>query len=653
MKVSPYLILLVTLIVTACNTPEEATPPACDSGSILIAPTATRPTDPDIYVPPTLPDNGDGAVYCPTAVPDDIVSDTYPEQFTTAEITNLSLDSGNQELAATAVGDDMMAVAWINEGNIYVALARGGSHFQVRRVDNGNSVSLAFSSANRLHMAYERNGEIYYRVADQGTHPVDTPMMVVEDPMMPITNSRHPRVVVDELNWAHILYEQAGSIYKTKHLSNDVWLTKFVAYGTDPVVMPFYNEKETVLFGVPTGVAWLGILMAAPYNGEIRVFRYLSWFNIWEHLVSLPIPFGDELTGDIGLDYAVIDDGEAWMYATWVVKRPFPQPPFPLYSQPRFEAVNPLYPNQIGNPDQIYAGLNAVRWHTDKTPFDAGLKQTVSVANPNGIITLEAHGLADSSGDLTLRIGIDPTGSDNPKGSSVIWSAPAAPTAFSPFSLSVPAAGNTATLFLEGTMNTPDVPATAVYDAVTTINSSLTNGNFEALFIVQGSFTVPTGWTAYAEDSGNVPINGRDAYVVYAAWSSDGGASWSAPQLVSENRLDGGISGAIRPAVTPLISTATETPSVSFFTIYEKGNPPPDSDFIRFGRPYVTLCDLGTTTCTDAPGEPLLPRNVVRPTSHLLVTADPLNPDRALLVWDGLQTDNVSKDIYATYATVR
>ncbi len=364
------------------------------------------------------------------------------------------------------------------------------------------------------------------------------------------------------------------------------------------------------------------------------------------------VPTVEAVTGAARVDGRIVEE-QFWMVATWMSKRPFPQPPLPVYSQPRFEAVNPLYPNGIGNPYQIYTGLNAVRWRTTNTPFDAGLKQTVSVGNPNGIITLEAHGLAESAGDLTLRIGIDPTGSDNPKGASVIWSAPAAPTTFSPISLSVPAAGNTATLFLEGTLNTPDVSATAVFDAAITHNSSLNNGSFEAPFIIQDSFTVPTGWTAYAEDSGNVPINGRDEYIVYAAWSSDGGTSWSAPQMVTENRLDGGISGAIRPAVFPLISTATETPSVSFFTIYEKGDPPPDSDFIRFGRPYVTLCDLGTTDCTDAPGEPLLPRNVVRPTTTLLVTADPFNPERALLVWDGLQTDNVSKDVYATSATIR
>lgn len=103
MKTLPFLILLIALALTGCNTPNEPTPPACDSDGILIAPTATRPTDPDIYVPPTLPNSGDGTVYCPTAVPDETTATTtYPEGFVTAEVVNLSLDSGDQKAEALA-----------------------------------------------------------------------------------------------------------------------------------------------------------------------------------------------------------------------------------------------------------------------------------------------------------------------------------------------------------------------------------------------------------------------------------------------------------------------------------------------------------------------------------------------------------------------
>ena len=68
-----------------------------------------------------------------------------------------------------AVGDDMLAVGWVEEGEVVVALARGGNHFQVRPVDRGSRVSLAFSTANRLHVAYEQDGQIHYRAADRAS----------------------------------------------------------------------------------------------------------------------------------------------------------------------------------------------------------------------------------------------------------------------------------------------------------------------------------------------------------------------------------------------------------------------------------------------------------------------------------------------------
>ena len=49
---------------------------------------------------------------------------------------------------------------------------------------------------------------------------------------------------------------------------------------------------------------------------------------------------------------------------------------------------------------------------------------------------------------------------------------------------------------------------------------------------------------------------------------------------------------------------------------------------------------------------PLL-RQVVRPSQRLLLAADPLNPQRAILVWDALQTDNTRRDVYGTLLTLR
>jgi hypothetical protein len=198
------------------------------------------------------------------------------------------------------------------------------------------------------------------------------------------------------------------------------------------------------------------------------------------------------------------------------------------------------------------------------------------------------------------------------------------------------------------------MPATAVWDAVEMQNGNLLNGSFEGPFISQSTLTVPESWTAYYQDSNNAPINGRDVYTIYAAWSSDGGSSWSAPAVVAENRDESGsISGAIRPAVYPLISMATDPPSASFIFIYETGDPPPFTGFLRFGRPHLVQCELATTDCTDSPGDSLLPRLVIRPALNLSLFPDPFNPDRALMAWDSLQPDMANKDIHLSTLVMR
>ena len=185
-------------------------------------------------------------------------------------------------------------------------------------------------------------------------------------------------------------------------------------------------------------------------------------------------------------------------------------------------------------------------------------------------------------------------------------------------------------------------------------NAVVVNGSFEGPFVRQSTLTVPEGWHAYYEDSGNSPITGRDAYTVYGAWSRDGGSSWSAAVRVATNRdATGSTTGAIGAEVYPVITTATEPPTVAFFYVYESGDPPAGTTFLRYGRPAMTVCTLGTTDCSSPPGTLLLPRDVVRPSRRLLLAADPFHQERSLLIWDALQADYEHKDIYATYVAVR
>jgi hypothetical protein len=477
----------------------------------------------------------------------------------------------------------------------------------------------------------------------------------VRDNQHPATAARAPHVIVDELNWAHVVYEEDGGIFKARHLYDDVWYIRPAASGQDPALIPFYNEKELILWGQPTNTYWFGAFMASRYEGAVRVHRFLSWFNVWEPVATFPLPPGEEWTGPAGLAFRAVSEEEAWVYVAWVTRRPAPPPP-PAYAQPAYEAANPLYPTQIANPDQIYQGLNAARWGSAESPFAAGLMQTAAVTDTSGAITFSAWGRTETAAgaDIHLRLGIDPRGGDDPASPDVVWSAAAAPSPFTSFSVSVPAAGDRATFFLDATQNAQDIAALAIWDAAAAENAALDNGDFEAPFTGPNGRRVPNGWTAYDQDQGGTPAAARDVYTVYAAWSEDGGSTWTGPAAITANRSgSGGVTGALRPAVYPVITPETETPSVSFIYIYETGDPPPGSDFIRFGRPHMTVCELGAAECSDPPGAPLLPRNAVRPTTRLALAPDPFQPGRALLGWDGLQRDAARRDIYASYLTLR
>lgn len=642
------LTIILLLFLIACNSSSESSALDCSSG-IAIIPTATRQSDPNLFNPPASSSSGSADAYCPTPAPVTTPLGQIPEQFVTTEVANLSLDIENQDLAAVAIGDDMFAVAWITRGDVYVALSRGGNHFQVRRVDFGDSVSLAFSEANRLHVVYDRMGQIFYRAADQGTHPADTTFITSPGP------GHNPQIAIDSRQWAHIVYEADGNIWHAAHQYEFYWNTELVGPGERPFLITGPQRLGVPEFG------WRDFALAYLSGNALQVRLYgITPFLLpgWLSVATLPLP--EPAVGLVRLDAGEIE-GQLWLYASWVSERLSTASVIPPYQQPTFAAVNPLAPDQLANPHQVYQGLNAVRWSSETAPFDAGLRQTVSVPDTTVTITVTARGLAETSvpTDMNLRLGIDPTGGNNPDSPDVVWSSADAPASFSQFQVSALAQGNTATIFLRGTLNVSLVSGTAVWDAVTIHTSARSdtsgvNLDFEGPFVSQDSLIVPEGWTAWYQDSGYTPINGRDAYTVYTAWSDDGGSNWAGPVAVSANiDATGSTTGAIRPDVTPIIAAVTEPPSVSFFYVYEAGDPPPGTTFLRFGRPYQTQCELGTTNCTATPGAPLLERSLVRPSYHLLATPDPFNPNRAVLVWDSLQTDNVHKDVYATYAVLR
>lgn len=634
----PFLFLAMLLI--SCSSP-ASTPGDCTTpGGIHIAPTATLAVDPDLSIPPlTAPSGGDGRVYCPTTTP--AAAAIPPTAFVTTQLVNLSLDRDDQTPLAAATGDDMLAVAWKQNGFLYLALARGANSLQVRRLERGETMSLAFSPINRLHLVYDKAGTLYYRSADQGTHPADQPNEAV-------TSGRNPVIVLDRRNYAHIVYEQDGLLYHAAQVQTGIWHMNPVTSGTTFIVTSIRGRAFGYLVSYLDG------------DGQINLARWLvdemTGFltPTWEHLTTIPAAPGTTLTGPAHLDYQEQGD-TAWAYAAWVTVEPAGQPTNPPYNQPIYAAANPLYPHAIANPQYLYSGLNATTWGTRQTPFQAGLYQTFTVANPGQPVTVSAHGLADAAAtaDFTLRLGLDPTGGTNAAASTVLWSDAETPTSFQPFSLTTPTSSPQVTVFLSAELNTPDVPATAIWDAAASDNGSLTNGDFEGAFVPQSTLTTPDGWTAYYEDSHNLP-GGRDLYTVYAVWSADGGDSWSTPARISENReSSGSVTGALQNTVYPLLALTTEPASVTFTYIYEAGDPALGSQQRRFGRPFTTQCELGTNTCTDSPGTPLLSRGVVRPASHLLVVHDLVASNRAVMVWGSLQLDYRTCDILATYLALR
>jgi hypothetical protein len=632
--------LTTALLLVACDATDEPTEPDCYSRGVLIVPTPTRPTDPDLSQPPQLPmDGGDGRIYCATPIPGGDGANEPPLAFVTTDVVNLSLLIDDQDLAAIAVGEDMLAVAWLTGGDLYLALARGGNQFQVRRIAEAEHVSMVFSNANRLHVVYEQAGQFYYRAADEGVHPAEVEAEFV-------TSGHRPQVVLNQYNYAQVIYELDGGLYHAAHILTGDWQTGFVTDGSQVSLVRFGSDID------------LGYIVSYRVGEAIHMARWQTtpygFFPFWEPLTTFPIPAGETLTGQVGLDFRAASEDDVWVYAAWVTKRPFPQPPTPTYSQPLYDAANPLFPDQVANPHHIYQGLNAARWGSE-TPFDAGLRQTIAVPNPHEAISVSGWGLVETAptGDLTLRLGLDPTGSTNPEAAGVIWSASASPTDFANFSVSAAPAGGQATLFLHATHNGQQ-PSRAVWDAVAVHNGTLTNGDFEEAFSGPVSLEIPAGWTPYYTDSGAIPPFVRDQYTVYAAWSDNGGSSWTGPETVAANQdSSGAVTGAIGPDVYPLISLATEPPTINFFYIYETGDPPPNSAFLRFGRPHQSQCPLGTADCTTPPGSPLLHPGAARPSTRLLAAPDPQQNGRAVLAWDGLQSDNERRDVYATYAVLR
>ena len=630
-------VLVLLLLTVACSAihPELVD---CASTSIKPAPTPTRSSDPDLSKAPESTSGGDVSTFCPTPIPNTTPALSHPDAFEATELVNLSLNSTNQEIEAAAIGDDMLAIAWRTEGDIYIALSRGGNHFQVRRVDTGENISLTFSTINRLHVAYEQEGRILYRAVDQGIHPADVDSEF-------IANGTNPTVLLNQFNYAQVVFEIEGVFHHAAQFMHESWQIDRITgthVGSHASFASFGSDLELSYF-----IAYRGA------EGNIHLARWettpYGLFPAWQPLQTISPPSGETIHSQISIDY--LQHGrEGLVAASWTTLQTSPNSPTPAFSAPTFEPVNPLYPSHIADPHHIYTGLNAMRWTNDpqqRQPYSAGLHQTVSVASDTAV-QFSAWGIGNSD----MRVGIDPSGGTDANSPHVVWSAHHTPDLFTEFTVNSVANGSQITVFLEGLSTEQDVMSATVWDNVHLQDATLINASFEEMFLTQNGQSIPNGWTAYFEDGSFAPATAETVYTVYTVWSSDNGANWTNPIEVVQNRdASGSLSGAIPADVFPLISAETETPTVSFVYLYAAGNPPAGTDFIRFGRPYIAQCDLVSAECL--PRQPLLARSLVRPATQLIVAKDTVDASRATLVWTSRQSDTVTHDLFATQLVLR
>lgn len=658
-----FLIFIASL-TAACTSSEPPieNPPDCNG---IFYPVATRPmqSDPDIFSPPTpAPEEGEST--CPTPVASPTPLTDPADGFIGGNLSNLTINPQDQELKAVAIGDDMLALGWLEGSEGMIALARGGNYLNVQTIGNAQDMGLAFSRANRAHVAYEVDGELYYRIADGGEHPA------LFDPIY-VDEGTDPQVAIDEANWAFVIFERDGVIRWAKHIQGDQWLPNVFGNGIQPTVVAFYDSEKDV-FGIPGNNKWFGLLVGANRNGAAAVFRYLSWFNWPELLIEFPVPAGEELLGTTHLDYLDSPDpasDAAWVYASWVTIREATDPPPPTVIQPQFAPSNPLAPTAVANPAWVYADFNSARMYAEDATFDAALYQQVDVGTGNAV-TFSAWGQCWSSeeddpatsinpANCRLAVGIDAQGGVNPNSPDVVWSGEQSPlNTFSQLSINTMSQEDTVTLFMRAQPDASKAHNEVYWDEAEITAGTLANGDFEGTFSAYNgntSLTVPDGWTPVFEDDSYTGPPARDVYTIYSAYSSDGGATWGSPFIVTQNNSSStGTTGAIAAAAYPLISFETDPPSVTFFYIYASGDPPPDTQFLSFGRPYAMQCELGTDVCNgDNPGQPLFSRQVVRPSYSLLTVRDPFNGSFGLLAWESLQEDYENKDIFTTYAIMR
>jgi len=544
-------------------------------------------------------------------------------------VRNLTLDVGDASIEATAAGRTVSAVAWREGAELIVATTEGGSDLNSRSVGAGQQVAMVYSLTDRLHLANVSSGAIKYRAADKGTHPADAPVTH-------IGQGTRPFLAIDNDGWAHLLYVEGGAV-RHRVQGADGWSAPDTIAPGSRVTAAFTEDRALVA--------------VVKHADRVRVYRQDSTGAPWSEKASF-------IPGDNVMETPQIDADGNWVYIAFITERLEPYSGDWPNFRPEYKPAAP-WANRIQN------GANAQQYFARFAVHDAGVYQQVPVTG--GFLTLTAWGQAWSSDescgppldascnptDTRMQIGIDPTGGLNPAAGSVVWSSPTNPIdAYAPMIISTPVQGPMATVYLKSKPVQPRSHNDIYWDSVTLAGGDLVNGDFELGFPQYNGIAelkVAEGWHPfYVEDGVMGTSEGR--YIVRGAWSSDSGQTWSDHFKVVRNAHNGnGQTGKFSGNAYPVIALDSQPePTVTFFMNYEEGDPPPTQpDALRYGRPRIAICELGSRDCTGSPGERLLPAQATRPVIHLSVGVSP-DRQRGLVLWDALQPGEEAKDVYVT-----
>lgn len=302
------LLCAAALVLVGCGAAGEQ-PPFGDCrpqpAGVVIQPTATVYADPPLTpaaasqalpAQPSAPQAG-LPYYTPAAPPPTGAATATPVGYGAGTVVNLTLTPEDETVWAAAVGRRATAVVWQDSRGLTVAASLGEGDWRPRSLGAGEEATLRYSPADRLHLAYVRDGRLYYRAAAAGRHPADAPETA-------LGYGRRPSLALDSAGWARLLYTADGGIYARRQGAN----------GWSEPVWVGAGERVTAQF-----TAGGRLLAAAQAGTTIRLYSQEADESGWR--LRAVFAAAGTISGPPRLD----SDG-GWVCLAFGVERPDFQP---------------------------------------------------------------------------------------------------------------------------------------------------------------------------------------------------------------------------------------------------------------------------------------------------------------------------------------